>query len=290
MCFQNRAKGKNILEVALSLHHPPYTFWPSVFGGEVAVWFMLAAHAGGCSPLCLPAQWDLCNFFCRLAAGTTRFSAGIVSTARHLSVELKMADYSNKLYQQLEQETGVSTGIESANIEWSLGNKIKLLTLKHKCDSTVLRIGGSCSKRVHLDWIRLKGMLLMRSEEWKEGYEVGKPKADCLRTLTVIMLSGTCSNVGEFSQGHKKVYCSDWSKWPIFCTNSLVKIRLTEALKLWQSKVFYSSSTLEIARKHCVEILHLPPKCSDMYLRGRTWSLKVFCWQRLMIFVRLNRG
>ncbi|XP_044519048.1 pyruvate dehydrogenase phosphatase regulatory subunit, mitochondrial [Gracilinanus agilis] len=46
----------------------------------------------------------------RLAAGSTRFCAGIVSSARHLSLEQKMADYSNKLYQQLEQETGIQTG------------------------------------------------------------------------------------------------------------------------------------------------------------------------------------
>lgn len=46
----------------------------------------------------------------RLAAGSTRFCAGIVSTVRHLSIELKMADYSRRLYQQLEQETGVKTG------------------------------------------------------------------------------------------------------------------------------------------------------------------------------------
>uniref|UniRef100_A0A8C0J079 Pyruvate dehydrogenase phosphatase regulatory subunit n=1 Tax=Chelonoidis abingdonii TaxID=106734 RepID=A0A8C0J079_CHEAB len=51
-----------------------------------------------------------CIFSCRLAAGSTRFCAGIVSTVRHLSIELKMADYSNKLYQQLEQETGIKTG------------------------------------------------------------------------------------------------------------------------------------------------------------------------------------
>lgn len=31
----------------------------------------------------------------RLAAGSARFCAGIVSTARHLSTERKMADYSN---------------------------------------------------------------------------------------------------------------------------------------------------------------------------------------------------
>uniref|UniRef100_A0A8C5L137 Pyruvate dehydrogenase phosphatase regulatory subunit n=1 Tax=Jaculus jaculus TaxID=51337 RepID=A0A8C5L137_JACJA len=46
----------------------------------------------------------------RLAAGSTRFCAGILSTARHLSIEQKMADYSNKLYHQLEQETGIQTG------------------------------------------------------------------------------------------------------------------------------------------------------------------------------------
>jgi pyruvate dehydrogenase phosphatase regulatory subunit len=47
---------------------------------------------------------------CRLAAGSSRFCAGIVSTARHLTIEQKMADYSNKLYYQLEQETGIQTG------------------------------------------------------------------------------------------------------------------------------------------------------------------------------------
>ncbi|MEJ1276036.1 pyruvate dehydrogenase phosphatase regulatory subunit [Cricetulus griseus] len=46
----------------------------------------------------------------RLAAGSTRFCAGILSTARHSSIEQKMADYSNKLYCHLEQETGIQTG------------------------------------------------------------------------------------------------------------------------------------------------------------------------------------
>ncbi|KAM9510354.1 LOW QUALITY PROTEIN: pyruvate dehydrogenase phosphatase regulatory subunit, mitochondrial-like [Guaruba guarouba] len=40
-----------------------------------------------------------------LPAGTTCYCAGIMSTARHASIELKMADYSSKLYQQLEEET-----------------------------------------------------------------------------------------------------------------------------------------------------------------------------------------
>eukprot|EP00062_Callorhinchus_milii_P018914 gi/632972865/ref/XP_007902869.1/ PREDICTED: pyruvate dehydrogenase phosphatase regulatory subunit, mitochondrial [Callorhinchus milii] len=46
----------------------------------------------------------------RLAAGTTRLCAGILSTVKHISIETKMADYSNKLYQQLEKETGVKIG------------------------------------------------------------------------------------------------------------------------------------------------------------------------------------
>ena len=46
----------------------------------------------------------------RLGAGTTRMCAGIVSVAKAISIESQMADYSNSLYQQLEEETGVNTG------------------------------------------------------------------------------------------------------------------------------------------------------------------------------------
>lgn len=46
----------------------------------------------------------------RLGAGTTRLCAGIVSVAKPISIECKMANYSNSLYQQLEEETGVKTG------------------------------------------------------------------------------------------------------------------------------------------------------------------------------------
>ncbi|XP_035580879.1 pyruvate dehydrogenase phosphatase regulatory subunit, mitochondrial-like [Zalophus californianus] len=53
----------------------------------------------------------------RLAAGSTRFCAGILSTARHLTIEQKMADYSNKLYHQLEQETGIQTGKQMETLE-----------------------------------------------------------------------------------------------------------------------------------------------------------------------------
>ncbi|TMS13086.1 Pyruvate dehydrogenase phosphatase regulatory subunit, mitochondrial [Larimichthys crocea] len=45
----------------------------------------------------------------RLGAGTTRLCAGIVSVAKPISIECQMASYSNSLYQQLEEETGVKT-------------------------------------------------------------------------------------------------------------------------------------------------------------------------------------
>ncbi|KAA8595982.1 hypothetical protein FQN60_011273 [Etheostoma spectabile] len=46
----------------------------------------------------------------RLGAGTTRLCAGIVSVAKPISIECQMANYSNSLYLQLEEETGVKTG------------------------------------------------------------------------------------------------------------------------------------------------------------------------------------
>ncbi|XP_059681094.1 pyruvate dehydrogenase phosphatase regulatory subunit, mitochondrial isoform X2 [Gavia stellata] len=71
----------------------------------------------------------------RLAAGTTRFCAGIVSTARHVSVELKMADYSNKLYQQLEQETGVKTGYMKTGSISLAQTQDRLISLKRIASS-----------------------------------------------------------------------------------------------------------------------------------------------------------
>lgn len=56
------------------------------------------------------AVYFLLYFHCRLGAGTTRLSAGIVSVAKPISIECQMANYSNTLYQQLEEETGVKTG------------------------------------------------------------------------------------------------------------------------------------------------------------------------------------
>ncbi|XP_023605136.1 pyruvate dehydrogenase phosphatase regulatory subunit, mitochondrial-like isoform X2 [Myotis lucifugus] len=70
----------------------------------------------------------------RLAAGSTRFCAGIISTARHLGIEQKMADYSNKLYQQLEQETGIQT--DSADDPESSSPTVMLVwaVLQSQCD------------------------------------------------------------------------------------------------------------------------------------------------------------
>ncbi|KAM6123626.1 pyruvate dehydrogenase phosphatase regulatory subunit, mitochondrial isoform 2-T4 [Phoenicopterus ruber ruber] len=71
----------------------------------------------------------------RLAAGTTRFCAGIVSTARHVSIELKMANYSNKLYQQLEQETGVKTGYMKTGSISLAQTQDRLISLKRIASS-----------------------------------------------------------------------------------------------------------------------------------------------------------
>lgn len=66
----------------------------------------------------------VCCVCCRLGAGTTRFCAGIVSVAKPLSIESKMADYSNALYERLEEETGVKTGekppsVHEPSLTWS---------------------------------------------------------------------------------------------------------------------------------------------------------------------------
>ncbi|XP_008984449.2 pyruvate dehydrogenase phosphatase regulatory subunit, mitochondrial isoform X2 [Callithrix jacchus] len=66
----------------------------------------------------------------RLAAGSTRFCAGILSTARHLTIEQKMADYSNKLYHQLEQETGIQTGYTRTGSVFLAQTQDRLISLK----------------------------------------------------------------------------------------------------------------------------------------------------------------
>ncbi|XP_078735628.1 pyruvate dehydrogenase phosphatase regulatory subunit, mitochondrial isoform X2 [Lampetra fluviatilis] len=52
----------------------------------------------------------------RLSGGTTRMCAGIVSSVRHLPLEIEAADYSLKLYQSLEKDTGISTGFKKTGV------------------------------------------------------------------------------------------------------------------------------------------------------------------------------
>uniref|UniRef100_A0A8C5ZFX6 Pyruvate dehydrogenase phosphatase regulatory subunit n=1 Tax=Marmota marmota marmota TaxID=9994 RepID=A0A8C5ZFX6_MARMA len=66
----------------------------------------------------------------RLAAGSTRFCAGILSTARQLTIEQKMADYSNRLYHQLEQETGIQTGYIRTGSIFLAQTQDRLISLK----------------------------------------------------------------------------------------------------------------------------------------------------------------
>ncbi|XP_032469304.1 pyruvate dehydrogenase phosphatase regulatory subunit, mitochondrial isoform X2 [Phocoena sinus] len=66
----------------------------------------------------------------RLAAGSTRFCAGILSTARHLTIEQKMAAYSNRLYRQLEQETGIHTGYIRTGSIFLAQTQDRLISLK----------------------------------------------------------------------------------------------------------------------------------------------------------------
>ncbi|GAB5582473.1 pyruvate dehydrogenase phosphatase regulatory subunit [Prionailurus iriomotensis] len=83
---------------------------PACPGTGGHLWRWNHGHIRGLSPL-QDGLEGYCPFGAGqpLAAGSTRFCAGILSTARHLTIEQKMADYSNKLYQQLEQETGIQT-------------------------------------------------------------------------------------------------------------------------------------------------------------------------------------
>ncbi|KAB0338215.1 hypothetical protein FD754_024735, partial [Muntiacus muntjak] len=79
----------------------------------------------------------------RLAAGSTRFCAGILSTARHLAIEQKMADYSNKLYRQLEQETGIQTGYTRTGSIFLAQTQDRLISLK-RISSRLNVIGIPC--------------------------------------------------------------------------------------------------------------------------------------------------
>ncbi|XP_059926758.1 pyruvate dehydrogenase phosphatase regulatory subunit, mitochondrial [Gadus macrocephalus] len=80
----------------------------------------------------------------RLGAGTTRMCAGIVSVAKAISIESQMADYSNSLYQQLEEETGVSTGYVKTGSLCLAQNQDRFLSLK-RLASRLRVMGINCS-------------------------------------------------------------------------------------------------------------------------------------------------
>ncbi|CAM4585144.1 unnamed protein product [Leuciscus chuanchicus] len=79
----------------------------------------------------------------RLGAGTTRFCAGIVSVAKPLSIESKMADYSNALYERLEEETGIKTGFVRTGSLCLAQNQDRFLSLK-RLASRLKVLGVSC--------------------------------------------------------------------------------------------------------------------------------------------------
>lgn len=79
----------------------------------------------------------------RLAGGTTRLCGGIVSTVKHISIETQMADYSNKLYQHLAQETGIQTGyVQTGSI--SLAHTQDRLISLRRLVSRLQVMGISC--------------------------------------------------------------------------------------------------------------------------------------------------
>uniref|UniRef100_A0A3Q3FM98 Pyruvate dehydrogenase phosphatase regulatory subunit n=1 Tax=Labrus bergylta TaxID=56723 RepID=A0A3Q3FM98_9LABR len=81
---------------------------------------------------------------CRLGAGTTRLCAGIVSVAKPISIECQMANYSNNLYQQLEEETGVKTGYIKTGSLCLAQNQDRFLSLK-RLASRLRVMGISCN-------------------------------------------------------------------------------------------------------------------------------------------------
>uniref|UniRef100_A0AAQ6AFY7 Pyruvate dehydrogenase phosphatase regulatory subunit n=1 Tax=Amphiprion ocellaris TaxID=80972 RepID=A0AAQ6AFY7_AMPOC len=80
----------------------------------------------------------------RLGAGTTRLCAGIVSVAKPISIECQMANYSNSLYQQLEEETGVKTGYVKTGSLCLAQNQDRFISLK-RLASRLKVMGISCN-------------------------------------------------------------------------------------------------------------------------------------------------
>uniref|UniRef100_A0AAV2LSV9 Pyruvate dehydrogenase phosphatase regulatory subunit, mitochondrial n=1 Tax=Knipowitschia caucasica TaxID=637954 RepID=A0AAV2LSV9_KNICA len=80
----------------------------------------------------------------RLGAGTTRLSAGIVSVAKPISIECHMANYSNTLYRQLEEETGVNTGYVKTGSLCLAQNQDRFISLK-RLASRLRVMGINCN-------------------------------------------------------------------------------------------------------------------------------------------------
>uniref|UniRef100_H3D2X8 Pyruvate dehydrogenase phosphatase regulatory subunit n=1 Tax=Tetraodon nigroviridis TaxID=99883 RepID=H3D2X8_TETNG len=80
----------------------------------------------------------------RLGAGTTRMCAGMVTVAKPLSIECRMANYSNSLYEQLEEETGVQTGYVKTGSLCLAQNQDRFISLK-RLASRLKVMGISCS-------------------------------------------------------------------------------------------------------------------------------------------------
>uniref|UniRef100_A0A672FV84 Pyruvate dehydrogenase phosphatase regulatory subunit, mitochondrial n=2 Tax=Salarias fasciatus TaxID=181472 RepID=A0A672FV84_SALFA len=80
----------------------------------------------------------------RLGAGTTRLCAGIVSVAKPISIECRMANYSSSLYQQLEEETGVKTGYVKTGSLCLAQNQDRFISLK-RLASRLKVMGISCN-------------------------------------------------------------------------------------------------------------------------------------------------
>ncbi|XP_035251702.1 pyruvate dehydrogenase phosphatase regulatory subunit, mitochondrial [Anguilla anguilla] len=80
----------------------------------------------------------------RLGAGTTRLCAGIISVAKSISIESKMADYSNSLYERLEEETGVKTGYVKTGSLCLAQNQDRFLSLK-RLASRLKVLGITCN-------------------------------------------------------------------------------------------------------------------------------------------------
>lgn len=80
----------------------------------------------------------------RLGAGTTRLRTGIVSVAKPISIECQMANYSNTLYRQLEEETGVKTGYVKTGSLCLAQNQDRFISLK-RLASRLKVMGINCN-------------------------------------------------------------------------------------------------------------------------------------------------